>query len=76
MSCTHALRKRCPCCKKERKFREPDGNHGGEYHQRRPEWDKRNGKWVCGWCLHGNPKDSQAVRKLRAERLLTFEAST
>jgi len=74
MSSTHALRKRCPCCKKERKFCEPDASHGGEYHPRRPEWGKVNGRWVCGWCLTGSPSDSEKVAAVRRTRLAHFEA--
>jgi len=48
---SHGLRRRCPCCKKLRKFREPPGDQGGEDHPRRPAWHKDiDGQWVCGWC--------------------------
>lgn len=52
---THGLRKRCPKCKKLRKFYEPDGNHGGEDHRTRapqlPNWHKEGNQWVCNFCL-------------------------
>lgn len=32
------LRRRCPVCKRLRKYREPDTNVGGELHPRRPLW--------------------------------------
>lgn len=46
----HALRRRCPLCKILRKFCEPDGNHGGERHPRRPPWILSPFGWCCGWC--------------------------
>lgn len=46
------LRKRCPECKVLRKFHEPDTNHGGELHPRRPGWGHRaDGRLICGWCV-------------------------
>ena len=48
---THGLRKRCPECKKLRKFCEPDMSTTGENHPRRPPWGKVEGRWVCGFCL-------------------------
>jgi len=47
---THGLRKRCPLCKKLRKFREPPGDQSGEDKPRRPKWTKVGGRWVCGFC--------------------------
>lgn len=49
---THGLRKRCPICRKLRKFREPHGNQGGEVHPRRKSWRKLDGRWVCGLCVN------------------------
>lgn len=43
------LKKRCPCCKKLRGFREPPGDQGGERH-RRPLWVKTPFGWACGYC--------------------------
>ena len=49
---SNTLRKRCPICKRVRKFREPPGDQGGEYHLRRPDWWKIPGGYlVCGWCV-------------------------
>ena len=60
---THGLRKRCPRCRKLRKFCEPDGSQGGELKPRRPKWDKIDGRWVCGFCLpnSGSPDDLRAL---------------
>lgn len=52
-----ALRKRCPKCKKLRKLCEPPGDVGGELHPRRPDWEKIDGVWTCGWCVKGASKD-------------------
>lgn len=60
MANNHALRKRCPRCKKVRKFREPDGNHGGEFHPHRRPWVKADGVWICGWCA-GTPIGAPGV---------------
>jgi hypothetical protein len=64
---THDLRKRCPCCKKVRKFYEPPGDQGGKRVARRSRWepivtalgflyDKKRPKWILtpfGWaCVH------------------------
>lgn len=35
---THALRKRCPVCRKVRKFFEPPGDVGGNRHDRFLKW--------------------------------------
>lgn len=45
-----SLVRRCPCCKKSRKFREPDGNSGGELHPRRPPWIVTPFGLACGFC--------------------------
>ena len=49
---SHALRKRCPHCTQLRKFCEPPGDVGGEYHPRRPGWFLVSpGNYICGWCV-------------------------
>jgi hypothetical protein len=49
---SRTLRKRCPICKRVRKFAEPPGDQGGEPHPRRPNWWKVPGGYlVCGWCV-------------------------
>lgn len=63
---SHGLRRRCPVCKKLRKFCEPPGDVGGEDHPRRKPWKVLvlwgNGFvptppaverhiYVCGWCV-------------------------
>ena len=35
---THGLRKRCPCCRKIRKFYEPPGDQGGQRVPRMLKW--------------------------------------
>lgn len=47
---THGLRKRCPVCKKLRKFHEPPGDQGGTPHPHRKSWHKVGDRWVCGYC--------------------------
>jgi hypothetical protein len=44
------LEAKCPECGIWRKYREPDENHGGEPHPRRPPWEMLNNRKVCGWC--------------------------
>jgi len=47
---THALRKRCPLCKKRRRFYEPPGDQGGNNRLPRAGWKKVNGQWICPYC--------------------------
>lgn len=48
---THALRKRCPACKKLRRFYEPPGDQGGDRPGRkRMGWTKQDGLWICARC--------------------------
>jgi hypothetical protein len=70
-----SLRRRCPCCNKSRKFREPDGNNGGEYHPRRPPWIFTPFGLSCGFCYikHGC-KISLFPRETLRQRVL--EAAT
>lgn len=53
---TKGLRKRCPICRKLRKFYEPmDGAHQDRSSKpRRKPWvkDTVRNRWVCGWCVH------------------------
>lgn len=67
------LRRRCPNCKKLRKYNESDGNHGGEHHYRRPSWGNRDGVNICGWCIYaregkpaGLPRPDQLSPEERA----------
>lgn len=48
---THGLRRRCPLCRKLRKFHEPHGNQGGESHERRMPWVRTPFGWACGFCV-------------------------
>jgi len=49
---THGLRKRCPCCKKVRKFyRWDDGFTAFAPKYRRENWQKVDGRWVCKFCI-------------------------
>jgi hypothetical protein len=48
---THALRRRCPVCRKLRKFREGDSSQSGEGHPRRMPWVITPFGWCCGWCV-------------------------
>lgn len=41
---THGLRKRCPCCKKLRKFAHPPA------HDRVEGWTKVGDQWICRLC--------------------------
>lgn len=61
----NALRRRCPRCKKLRKFCEPPGDVGGELHPRRPRWKTVDNVWVCGWCVDrpGALKAIEAARQ-------------
>jgi hypothetical protein len=67
---THALRRRCPVCKKLRRFYEPpggvraatrgmskDGLHmiGAKQRACRKGWKKVGGRWVCARCV---PKEA------------------
>ena len=63
------LVRRCPSCNKRRKFREPDGNHGGEDHPRRPPWILTPFGLACGFCyirygckISLRPRDTLAQR--------------
>lgn len=47
---THALRKRCPQCKKLRRFYEPPMDQGGE-RLSRAKWAKVNNRWICIYCI-------------------------
>lgn len=64
---THALRKRCPICRKVRKFYEPPGDQGGNRSSRYLKWkpiiewlgykcDSARPSWIqtpFGWgCVH------------------------
>lgn len=69
------LSRRCPCCKKLRKFREPDGNSGGEYHPRRPPWILTPFGFACGFCYirHGckislSPRETLRERTIQAAK--------
>lgn len=65
------LVRRCPCCKKKRKFREPDGNHGGEIHPRRPPWILTPFGLACGFCyIRYGCKISLSPRETLSERVL------
>lgn len=44
---THGLRKRCPVCKKLRKFRMSAEGYAAHTIGR---WTKRGGRWVCPRC--------------------------
>lgn len=48
---THCLRKRCPVCRKLRKFREPDSSTIGEDHPRRIPWVLTPFGWCCSLCV-------------------------
>lgn len=60
------LRKRCPCCGKVRKRREPPGDQGGERHPRRPPWILTPFGLGCGWCFIKyagiSPKPAETLR--------------
>lgn len=56
----HALRRRCPVCKKLRKFHEPNGRVGGEPHPRRRPWKLVDNVWICGWCTGTAPGTAAA----------------
>lgn len=64
------LRRRCPSCKVLRKYCEPDGNHGGESHPRRPDWgfDATLQKPICGWCAMRKAGVDTFSDSSRAER--------
>ena len=51
---THGLRKRCPLCKKLRRFFEPQEGSLVAAKQRQSNyekgWRKREGRWVCFRC--------------------------
>lgn len=78
MSDTRALRKRCPRCKKVRRFCEPPGDRGGE----RPAyllWVKEEGPgttsvWVCRWCTEPDAlrADLAAERECRRRNRLRW----
>jgi hypothetical protein len=42
----HALKRRCPVCKKLRRFYE----HGGTHHAGET-WTKIDGIWTCNFCV-------------------------
>jgi len=56
---THDLRKKCPRCKKLRRFYEPPSDCGGERISRK-KWRKVGSRWVCVFCVdrHGLTVDS------------------
>ncbi len=58
---TDGLRKRCAVGKQRRKFREPNGNQGGEDKPRRLAWRKVGLRWVCGYCVRDGRVDPSAV---------------
>lgn len=49
---THALRKRCPACKKLRRFFEPPGDvyQGGSRASRRGWTKSADERWICPFC--------------------------
>ncbi len=47
---THALRKRCPICRKLRRFAEPPGDQGGEREDKKGWHKLADGRWVCPQC--------------------------
>jgi hypothetical protein len=59
---THALRKRCPACKKLRRFFEPPGDvYQGGSRPSRKGWTKlADGRWICRFC----PPDLQPVKTI------------
>lgn len=50
MKGTHALRKRCPVCRKVRRFYEPPGDQGGD-RPSRAGWRVIDGRWTCKTCV-------------------------
>jgi hypothetical protein len=47
--------KRCPWCRKKRRFVEGGGDH--ERNERSEAWEKINGVWVCSYCVAKEPRD-------------------
>ena len=56
---THSLRKRCPVCRKLRKF---PGNEQARARRVKMGWGKVDGLWTCPFCLRRDP-----LLKVRAE---------
>lgn len=80
---THGLRKRCPRCKKLRRFYEPPRDQGGE-RPSRAGWEKVGGRWTCRFCmeaerqaLYADPRVAALIQagieSARREPLLSLE---
>jgi len=41
--------KRCPQCRKKRRFVEGGGDH--EQNEREKAWSKIDGVWICSYCI-------------------------
>lgn len=65
------LWRRCLCCNKNRKFREPERGHGGEYHPRRPPWIVTPFGLACGFCyIRYGGKVSLSPRETLRQRVM------
>src|ERR1700733_8962533 len=54
---THTLKKKCPRCKRWRKFTVPSDHYFGAYH----EWGKDEaGRWICYWCIARETPNGEA----------------
>lgn len=49
---TNTLRKKCPGCKRLRKFTCPE-------HKLIGNWQKRNNRWTCPWCIARETPDGE-----------------
>ena len=62
---THSLRKKCPKCRKVRKFTVPFD------HMIIKGWTKRDNRWICRWCIARETLDGEEImRKERKDHLL------
>lgn len=64
----HALRHRCPRCKKVRRFHDIPNNLGRR--TSRVGWVLTDNVWVCGYCL--DPEGTKQANKERKEKAKTL----
>lgn len=65
----NTLHKKCPQCKRNRTFKVPPDHQFAAGH----EWQKRDGQWVCCWCVARETPEGEAIlrqelKELRADR--------